>query len=117
MNSSLVGFFQASRGLKQDDPLSPTLFIHVIEVFSRGIHGLIAHNSHMHFSSGGCLISHLPYIDDMVILTKANDEGLYKMLYFLEKYQTSLGQLINFQKALLLFPIDWISNKLIIYPC
>ena len=38
MNGKVFGLFQSSRGLKEGDPLSPTLFIIAIEVLTRIVH-------------------------------------------------------------------------------
>lgn len=72
LNGSPTGFFQASRGIKQGDPLSPYLFILAPEALSRGLNdrferGLIRP---FHVPRGCSPVSHLAFADDVVIFLR-----------------------------------------------
>lgn len=69
INGQGNGFFQSSRGLKQGDPLSPTLFIIAAEVLARGLDSL---HKDKDFKRYGMLkrspeINHLSYVDDTIL--------------------------------------------------
>ncbi|XP_060190461.1 uncharacterized protein LOC132619634 [Lycium barbarum] len=68
------GFFQSTRGVKQGDPLSPTLFILAAEVLSRSLNAL---HQKVQFKGFGMpkwspKVNHLAYVDDMIIFTSAD---------------------------------------------
>ena len=72
INGSPEGFFTSSRGLRQGDPLSPLLFLLVMEVLSRMLkkvesEGLIRGFSAGNNGSNGLRISHLLYTDDTIL--------------------------------------------------
>lgn len=72
MNSSPVGFFNSSRGLRHGDPLSPLLFVIVMEALSRMISAVVNRGFVTGFSVGdtdrGTLnISHLLFANDTLI--------------------------------------------------
>ena len=72
VNRSPTGFFQSSRGLMQGDPLSPYLFVVVMEAFSRllkraVVGGFLTPCSIRGRRGEGVQVSHLLFDDDMLI--------------------------------------------------
>lgn len=101
INGSPCGFFQASRGIKQGDPLSPYLFILVSEALSRGLNyfcneGLI---DYMGLPSGIRRISHLSFADDVILFTSGRKRSLENLNFFFMQYEVASGQKINRQKS------------------
>lgn len=69
INGSRHGFFRSTRGLKQGDLISPSLFIIAAEVLSRSLNNLLQNDNFVPFSmhKNGPQITHLAYADDIVI--------------------------------------------------
>ena len=72
VNGSPVGFFGSSRGLRQGDPLSPLLFLLIMEVLSRMLKktkdcGLLHGFQVGPDNSIGVRISHLLFADDAIL--------------------------------------------------
>ena len=79
INRSPVGFFGSSRGLRQGDPLSPLLFLLVIEVLSRLLkrtedRGFLSGFQANPNTRGGMHISHLLFVDDTILFCDASKE-------------------------------------------
>ena len=79
VNGSPAVFFQSSRGLRQGDPLSPYLFVVVMEAFScllkRVVAGGYLTPSSVQGRRGeGVQISHLLFADDTLIFYEAKEE-------------------------------------------
>ncbi|KAL0304188.1 UNVERIFIED_CONTAM: putative ribonuclease H protein [Sesamum radiatum] len=98
INGSLNGLFQSSRGLWQGDPLSPTLFVLTAEYFSRNLNILMDSDRSLLFQ-GSQGISHLAYVDDVLIFTNSKERSLQKIMEFLKGYEEASGQLIHIAKS------------------
>nr|XP_016462159.1 PREDICTED: uncharacterized protein LOC107785380 [Nicotiana tabacum] len=74
LNGQTFEFFKSTRGVKQGDPLSPTLFILAAEALSKGLNSL---NRNPYFCGFGFLkwspkINHLSYADDTIIFSSSD---------------------------------------------
>ena len=92
VNGVASGFFTASHGLRQGDPLSPALFIIASEYLSRGLNDLYNASPELYYySKKGLRVSHLAYADDLIIFSKGSKVGLEKILQFLKHYERVSG--------------------------
>ena len=74
LNGTLVGYFEGKMGLRQGDPLSPYLFVLVMEVFSRILADHTGGGSGFRFHAK-CLklnLTHLCFVDDLLIFYEAS---------------------------------------------
>uniref|UniRef100_A0A0V0IEX1 Putative ovule protein n=1 Tax=Solanum chacoense TaxID=4108 RepID=A0A0V0IEX1_SOLCH len=102
MNGKPFGFFQSSRGLKQGDPLSPTLFIIAAEVLTRALNGLYENAEFKGFGlpKWSPQINHLSYADDTIIFCSGHPKSMRMMMSVLRRYERVSGQMINIDKSI-----------------
>ena len=72
INGSPCGFFGSYRGLRQGDPLSPLLFVLVMEALGRMLDKAVLEGRMLGFSVGNLegrsmVVSHLLFADDTLI--------------------------------------------------
>ena len=101
MEDGSTPFFKSSRGLRQEDPLSPSLFVLAEEVLSRGVMKLLSNRMVMpYFVSQKCpVISHSLFADDTIIFLNGRKSSIICMMNFLKRYQEASGQKINCNKS------------------
>ncbi|KAL0373099.1 UNVERIFIED_CONTAM: hypothetical protein Scaly_0991500 [Sesamum calycinum] len=100
VNGEHAGFFHSTRGLRQGDPLSPTLFVLAADYLSRGLERLFAAHPTMFYQAPGLIrVSHLAYADDMMIFTTTCRQNMELLRDFLRAYERVSGQLINGSKS------------------
>lgn len=100
LNGSPYGKFYPSRGLHQGDPLSPSLFILCLEVFSRLLLREEARGSlrGLKLCRGAPVVTHL-FADDLLLFARATLQDAKRIEECLDKYMPWSGQKINFSKS------------------
>ncbi|GLT97295.1 hypothetical protein SLE2022_148680 [Rubroshorea leprosula] len=101
VNGSPTRQFTVSRGLRQGDPLSPFLFLIVVE----GLNGLISTASQkgllegVQVGSRGFKVTHLQYADDTILFGTASEENVWAMKGILRSFELVSDLKINFNKS------------------
>lgn len=100
INGKPTGCFLVSRGVKQDNPLSPLIFILASKGFLRGLNSLLSSGYLIGFQAGRVTqVSHLGFADDLVVFLNGSVRNLQRFRLFLESYQQASGQLVNLHKS------------------
>ncbi|XP_058106493.1 uncharacterized protein LOC131249745 [Magnolia sinica] len=100
-NGEATSFFNSERGLRQGDPLSPSLFILVMDVLNRGLHNLFSTNLCKSYKTrrGNLTISHLLFADDTTVFINGGSTSLNNLMAFLQNFNRVSGLKINLTKS------------------
>jgi hypothetical protein len=122
INGSPFGFFGSSRGVRQGDPLSPFLFVLVMEAFSRMISAIYTRGLISGFSVGSreqdrVEVSHLLFADDTLIFCGADASQINYMGALLVCFEAVSGLKVNMSKSALipvgsLDDVDQLASRL-----
>ncbi|GJY40359.1 RNA-directed DNA polymerase, eukaryota, reverse transcriptase zinc-binding domain protein [Tanacetum coccineum] len=114
VNGSQTNEFQFHRGLKQGDPLSPFLFILVMESLHISVQIVVDAGMFKDISLGSFLhLSHLFYADDVVFMGQWSSSNIDIIIQVLECFYRASGLRINMTKSKLMgiFVPDSIVDK------
>lgn len=111
VNGSSTGEFKMEKGLRQGDPLSPFLFILVVEglnvIFNRAKErGIIKGIS---VAANGPNLTHLQFADDTIVFCNASLDELMNVKKLLSFFEAVSGLKINFQKSV--WSVGWVSRR------
>lgn len=101
LNGSPHGFFLASRGLRQGDPLSPFLFTLVADSISQVIINAVSERLVNGFPLGNdrTNVSHLQYADDTLILMDGDPKYVRILKLLIQCVELVSGLKINWLKS------------------
>ncbi|KAI3763779.1 hypothetical protein L2E82_13776 [Cichorium intybus] len=105
VNGSPTDQFQLARGLRQGDPLSPFLFILVMESLHIMVQRVMERGLMCGFTFGRSIqtsISHLFYADDTIFIGSWDKENVDSLVSLLHVFHLVSGLSINLQKSKLL---------------
>lgn len=107
VNGSPSQFFSASRGLRQGDPISPLLFLLVMEVFTRMVNsaatvGLISGFFVGRLNDSASDVSHLLFDDDTIIFCDNDCEQIVNLRDIVIWFEVAFGIRVNLSKSSIL---------------
>ena len=114
VNGSPEGFFGSSCGLRQGDPLSPFLFLLIMEVLSRILKKIeenyLIRGFHVGVANSiGVRISHLLFADDTILFCDASRAQLLSIRLALSCFQAFTGLKVNVGKSEIV-PVGEVNN-------
>jgi hypothetical protein len=104
VNGIPSGFFNSSRGLRQGDPLSPLLFVVVMEALSWMLIAALDQGNLTGFSVGSreieaLVVNHLLFADDTLIFYGAQEEQIRHLRCIFLCFEAASGLRINVGKS------------------
>lgn len=105
INDQPFGIIKPTQGIRQEDPLSPFLFVLCREMLTSMLNK-VEHNgliNGLSFSSQGPSIQHLLFADDSLFLCKAKTEEVSVLMDILAVYGEATCHMINLNKSSMTF--------------
>ncbi|XP_062079953.1 uncharacterized protein LOC133784657 [Humulus lupulus] len=104
MNGQLHGNFKGGKGLRQGDPISPLLFVLVMEYLTRALHGAAKDkNFRFHPLCKALNITNLCFADDLLLVCKAHASFIQIMHHIFSSFSAASGLCINHTKSRIYF--------------
>jgi len=112
INGAAYGSIKPSRGLRQGDPLSPSLFLLCAEGLSAIINEAVRNHSLSGISvcRNSPSITHLFFADDSILFCKASSDECQELKLILQMYENASGQKINTEKSSIFFSPNTSQN-------
>ena len=103
-NGESVGYFAGTKGLRQGDPMSPYLFVLIMDTLSQLIHYnmRVQPRFRYHWRCNKLNISHLCFADDLLLLFYGDAFSAHIMKASLDQFYKFTGLLANTDKSCVL---------------
>ncbi|XP_039067660.1 uncharacterized protein LOC120213644 [Hibiscus syriacus] len=99
-NGSLIGYFKGAKGIRQGDPLSPILFVLVMNVLSNILNNIASKRIFaFHPKCKNIGLTHLSFADDLLIFCKGNIESVLGIITVLDCFYEFSGLKLNAGKC------------------
>lgn len=96
VNGEVVSCFKRRKGLRQGDPVSPVLFTLIMELLSSLLHdGKKEKRFLPHPRSSKIGLSHLCFVDDVLLFFRGEFESLGGAMEILEMFSSYIGLHMN----------------------
>ena len=104
INGTPCGFFASTKGLRQGDPLSPLLFVIVMEAMSRMLDRAVGGAFISGFPVGSeassiLMMSHLFFADDTLIFCEADPDQILHLGFLLTWFEAMSSLKVNLTKS------------------
>jgi hypothetical protein len=101
VNGQFSEYFKPTRGIRQGDPISPSLFL----ICAEGLGCMLKYSGPQYLARGirvgihAPWTSHLLFADDSLMFVQASAAGAARLQSILETYRVGSGQMINRSKS------------------
>lgn len=101
-------YFNSTKGIRQGDLMSPYLFVLYMNKLSHLIMDAVECGSWIWIKAGRkCpAISHLMFIDDLLLFAKATENQMHYVKEVLENFRNMSGQRVSSDKTRVLFSVN-----------
>ncbi|CAL9237898.1 unnamed protein product [Arabidopsis halleri] len=104
INGELAGFFKGKKGLRQGDPLSPYLFIIIMEALSKLLEDAAANGRiELHPKCSNPMITHLLFADDLLVFSNGSRATLAGISEVMQRFKALSGLDMNPRKSEIFF--------------
>lgn len=99
-----TSILQAQRGIGQGDPISPFLFLLIMEYLTRLMQKMqLDPNFNHHAKCEKVKLTNLTFVDDILLFCRGDEISVQMMLETMNKFSTSTGMVMNSNKCKIYF--------------
>lgn len=100
INGESEGYFSSSRGIRQGDPISPFLFVIVMDALSEMLDKVKSHpNFKLHHKMEQIELNHLCFADDLMLFCRGEENSIKLLMETLNTFFTFSGLRMNTHKS------------------